>query len=87
MKIIHDSKGLAVTIRFENSFGVREAISLPGVVATLPSHARVTLDFRPVQWVTESTLAALIPAIASIHGRHIAVRGLEDTREDLPLAA
>ncbi len=47
----------------------------------------MTLDFREVQWVRETALAALIPALASLHGRRVSVRGLEDADDELRFAA
>jgi hypothetical protein len=90
MKILHDRFDRAVTIRFENSFGVREAISLPALIKPLPQQAVVTLDFSEVQWLRESALAALIPALNSLHGRKVTVCGLEDVSGELaalPIAA
>jgi hypothetical protein len=49
------------------------------------------LDFSEVRWTRESAIVALIPALASIHGRKVTVVGLETaTLEPLalvPLAA
>lgn len=77
MKFIRDQKRRAVTVRFEESFGLRDAIGLPGLVARLPGWAEVVLDFTDVRWMRESAMVALIPALASIHGRKVSVCGLE----------
>ena len=91
MKFVRDLKRRSITLRFETGFSLRDAIGLPGLVGRLPSWAEVVLDFTDVRWTRESALVALIPALASIHGRKVTVRGLETaTLEPLavvPLAA
>jgi hypothetical protein len=77
VKFIRDVENHAITLRFEHSFSLREAISLPRLVARLPLWADVVLDFSGVRWVRESAIIALIPALASIHGRKVTVRGFE----------
>ncbi|MBK7862327.1 MAG: hypothetical protein IPJ65_27710 [Archangiaceae bacterium] len=77
MKFIRDLKRRAITMRFESAFSLRDAIGLPGLVARLPVWADVILDFSDVRWMRESAVVALIPALASIHGRKVTVRGLE----------
>ena len=79
MKLTRDSKRRIVTIRFEDSFTLREAIGLPHLVARLPLAAEVILDFSDVRFMRESAMIALIPALASIHGRKVTVTGLETT--------
>ena len=85
MKFVRDLKHRRFTLRFENSFSLREAILLPRVVARLPTWAEVVLDFSDVRWMRESAVVALIPALASIHGRKVTVVGL-DTATLEPLA-
>lgn len=91
MKFVRDLKRRSITLRFENTFTLRDSIGLPGLVARLPAWADVVLDFSDVRWTRESAVVALIPALASIHGRKVTVRGLDmATLEPLavvPLAA
>ena len=85
MKFIRDTKRRTVTVRFEDSFTIRDAISLPNLVARLPIASEIILDFSDVRWMRESAMIALIPALGSIHGRKLTVRGLE-SGELRPLA-
>lgn len=77
MKLIRDSKRRSVTVRFEDSFSLRDAIGLPQLVGRLPLASEVILDFSGVRLMRESAMIALIPALASIHGRKVTVRGLD----------
>ena len=91
MKIIRDTKRRSVTVRFEDSFSLREAIGLPELVSRLPLASEVILDFSDVRWMRESAMVALIPALGSIHGRRLTVKGLESAElqplQLVPLAA
>lgn len=77
MKFIRDTKRRTVTVRFEDSFTLRDAINVPKLVARLPIASEIILDFSEVRWMRESAMIALIPALGSIHGRRLTVRGLE----------
>jgi hypothetical protein len=77
MKLVRDWRMRSVTIRFDASFDLRDAIGLPRLIGRLPDHLLVSLDFSDVRWVRESALVALIPALASLHGRKVRVKGLE----------
>jgi hypothetical protein len=85
VKFIRDVKHHVITLRFEHSFSLRDAIGLPRLVARLPPWADVVLDFSGVRWVRESAIVALIPALGSIHGRKVTVEGL-DSSDLEPLA-
>jgi len=77
MKFIRDLKRRAVTVVFEDSFSLRDAIGLPNLVARLPGWREIVLDFSRVRWMRESAMMALIPALGSIHGRNVTMKGLE----------
>ena len=91
MKLIRDRRMREVTIRFDSSFDLRDAIGLPRLIARLPPHFDISLDFSSVRWVRESALVALIPALGSLHGRKVRVRGLDHVPSGLsallPVAA
>jgi hypothetical protein len=91
MKFVRDLKRRSITLRFEQGFSLRDAIGLPGLIARLPVWADVVLDFSDVRWVRESAVIALIPALSSIHGRKVTVRGLATATVEplavVPLAA
>ena len=91
MKLKRDLKRRAMTVTFEDSFSLRDAINLPGLVARLNGWREVVLDFTRVRWMRESALMALIPALGSIHGRRVSVRGLESLELEslavVPMAA
>ena len=78
MKLLRDRRTRSITIRFDDSFDLRDAIGLPGLIARLPEHLNVSLDFTEVRWVRESALVALIPALASLHGRPVKLKGLRN---------
>ena len=82
MKLIRDGKNHWITLQFEKSLGLREAIALPGLLRRLPKHMNVTLDFSDVRFARDSALAVLIPAIASLH-RPVMVIGLESAEDEL----
>ncbi|MBL8950587.1 MAG: hypothetical protein JNK82_07420 [Myxococcaceae bacterium] len=84
MKLKRDLKRRAMTVTFENAFSLRDAISLPKLVARLAGWREVVLDFTKVKWMRESALMALIPALGSIHDRHVTVRGLEALEVESP---
>jgi hypothetical protein len=66
-----------VVIRFGKSFDLRQAINLPRLISLMPRDVKVALDFTQVQFTRESAWAALIPALASLHGRILSVKGLD----------
>ena len=77
-----------VVIRFGKSFDLRQAINLPRLIGLLPKDVKVALDFSDVQFSREAAWAALIPAIASLKGRILSVKGLDRAElEPLPVAA
>lgn len=73
----------AVTIRFDDQFGVRDAIGLPALIRAQGRVVSITLDFRDVRWLRENALATLIPALASMHRPPIRVIGLEGATQEL----
>lgn len=88
MKILRNVPQRRVTVQFENSFNLRDAINLPKLISKLPLLAEIVLDFSDVRWVRESAMVALIPALASLHGRKLKVVGLESAEAELsPLLA
>lgn len=66
----------SATICFSAIFNPRDADDLPRLVSSLPPNVTVTLDFSHVKWVKPSALAALVPAIAALRGRHVTVHGV-----------
>ncbi len=83
MKITNDLEKRSVTIRFDSSFGVRDAIGLPALIGSLPKAAFVTLDFTDVKWMRDSALAVLIPALGSLRRPPVVVIGLDDAADEL----
>ena len=67
-----------VIVRFDDSFGLRQAIGLPQLVAQLPEALALTFDFSAVGQMEESAMLALIPALASLHHGAVTVRGIEN---------
>jgi hypothetical protein len=74
MKITQLKDGV-VTVGFDGWFGLREAISLPRLVAHLRARS-LTLDFTRARFESESVIAALIPALASLHRPAVQVVGI-----------
>ena len=91
MKFVRDLKRRSVTVVFEDSFSLRDAIGVPRLVSRLGGWSSVVLDFSEVRWMRESALVALIPALGSIHGRRVLMKGLESFELEslavVPLAA
>lgn len=75
MKITRQQNG-SFTVRFEGLFGVRQAIGLKELVSLFPQRATVTLDFTRARCDDELTVAALIPALGSLHRSALKVVGL-----------
>jgi hypothetical protein len=78
----------AVTLRFGPTLSLREAIGLPEQIAAVDSGRPLVLDLRAVRQTRASALAALIPALASLH-RKVTILGLEHLPgwAELPMAA
>ena len=91
MKFVRNLKRRAITVVFEDSFSLRDAIGVPRLVTRLGSWSEVVLDFSQVKWMRESALVALIPALSSIHRRRVVVLGLENFQLEslalVPIAA
>lgn len=83
MQTIRHIHNRNAVIRFDTTFGVLDAIRLPQRIRQLPPGTMVTLDFSDVRWMRESAMAALIAALASLHGHRVSVRGLESEQPEL----
>jgi hypothetical protein len=75
MKITRQQNG-SCTVGFEGCFGIRQAIGLKQLLALFPQRAPVTLDFTRARWDDDVAVAALIPAIASLHRAALKIVGL-----------
>ncbi len=62
---------------FDRSFDVADAVSLKEEVAHLSTDIPVVLDFRDVQYVTQTAVEALAAAIRSLHGHRLIGLGFE----------
>lgn len=62
---------------FDKSFEVRDAVSLRDDLTKIGPRVPVVLDFRDVQFITETAVDALAAAIKSLTGRKVFGIGFE----------
>ncbi|MBL8953456.1 MAG: hypothetical protein JNK82_21960 [Myxococcaceae bacterium] len=81
MKITLEKNG-SVTVKFEGTLSVRQALGVSKVVTLFPRRTKMLLDFTDVQFESEGASALVIPSIASAHNPRVEVIGLEERRAE-----